>query len=302
MIVEYLKKDGSKLDISQLMENMSIRGDKNTRARVLSLQYVAVKNDPNIPKFMAENGNAIKVTKEGKEVFFGYILKVNYDEGSDSASFEAYDPLYYFKNKTVKNYKKKKAEEITKELCSEFGIPINSLATTSKSITKLYVSKNLYEIINDAYSQSGKYYMDYYENGLVIKKLGSEELSIELKAGQNLSELSHSEDATQVVNKVLIVDEKGKQLGAPLTNEESIKKYGLMQETASKKDEAKELLKKPEMSTSLTISPGDLSIRTGKKIKVVSSHYNLNYTIASDTHTWDGENYTVQVSLDYEEE
>ena len=301
MMVEYLKKDGSKVDISQLKENMSIRGDKGTRARVLSLQYIAVKDDPNIPKFMAENGNAIKITENNQEIFFGYILKVSYDETSNSASLEAYDPLYYFNNKTVQKYKNKKAEDITKDLCSKFGIPVNSLASTSKLITKLYVSKNLYEIIDDAYSKSGKYYVDYYNNGLVIKKVGSEELKIQLKVGENLSELSHSEDATQVVNKVIIVNDKGKQLKAPLINQSSINKYGLMQETASKEDEAKSLLKGPEMSTTLTVTPGDLSIRTGKKVRVISSHFDLVYTIASDTHTWDGENYSVQVTLDYEE-
>ena len=104
MIVEYLKKDGSKVDISQLKETMSIRGDKGTRARVLSLQYVAVKDDPNIPRFMAENGNAIKITENNQEIFFGYILNVSYNETSNSASLEAYDPLYYFKNKTVEKY------------------------------------------------------------------------------------------------------------------------------------------------------------------------------------------------------
>lgn len=300
MIVEYLKKDGSKVDISQLKETMSIRGDKGTRARVLSLQYVAVKDDPNIPRFMAENGNAIKITENNQEIFFGYILNVSYNETSNSASLEAYDPLYYFKNKTVEKYKNKKAEEITKDLCSKFGIPVNSLATTTKLITKLYVSKNLYEIIDDAYSQSGKYYVDYYNNGLVIKKVGSEELKIQLKVGENLSELSHSEDATQVVNQVILTDDKGKRLGEPEINKNSIEKYGLMQETAAKKSEAKELLKGPEMSTTLTVTPGDLSIRTGKKVRVVSSHFDLEYTIASDTHTWDGENYSVQVTLDYE--
>ena len=167
-------------------------------------------------------------------------------------------------------------------------------------ITKLYVSKNLYETIDDAYSQNGKYYVDYYNNGLVIKKVGSEELKIQLKVGENLSELSHSEDATQVVNQVILIDDKGNKLGAPEVDSNSIKKYGLMQETANKRDEAKSLLKGPEMSTTLTVIPGDLSIRTGKKVRVVSSHFDLEYTIASDTHTWDGENYSVQVTLDYE--
>lgn len=301
MIVEYLKKDGSKIDISQLKENMSIRGDKGTRARVLTLQYVAVKDDPNIPKFMAENGNAIKITENNQEIFFGYILKVSYDETSNSASLEAYDPLYFFKNKTVEKYTKKKAEDIARDLCSKFGIPVNSLATTSKIITKLYVSKTLYEIIDDAYSQNGKYYVDYYNNGLVIKKIGSEELKIEFKVGQNISELSHSDDATQVINSVILTNDKGKKLGEPEINKNSIEKYGLMQETAAKKSEAKDLLKGPEMSTTLTVSPGDLSIRTGKKVRVISSHFDLVYTIASDTHTWDGENYSVQVTLDYEE-
>jgi len=114
MIVEYLKKDGSKVDISQLKETMSIRGDKGTRARVLSLQYVAVKDDPNIPRFMAENGNAIKITRNNQEIFFGYILNVSYNETSNSASLEAYDPLYYFKNKTVEKYKNKKLKRLQK--------------------------------------------------------------------------------------------------------------------------------------------------------------------------------------------
>lgn len=300
MIIEYLKKDGSKIDISELRENMSIRGDKSTKARVLSLQYIAAKDDPNITKFMAENGNAIKITDGSTQIFFGYILKVDYDESSNSASLEAYDPLYYFKNKTVKKFKNKKAEEITRELCNEFGITVSSLAKTSKTITKLYISKTLYEIINDAYAKNGKYYIDYI-NGLVVDKIGSEELSIQFKAKENLSDLSHSEDATQVVNKVILVDDKGKILGKPEIDDKSIKKFGLMQETARKRDEAKELIKGPEMSTTATIIPGDLSIRTGKKVRIVSSYYDLKYNIVSDTHTWNGENYSVQVTLDYEE-
>lgn len=299
MKVEYIKKDGASFDLSEIKISMTIARDKETRSRVLTFTHLANKDDPNMPKFMAETGNAVRLTDENLN-YFGYVFRVSYDENDNTATFTAYDPLFYLKSKVVKKFNNKRAEEITKDLCSEFNIPINYLESTSKIISKKYISKSIFEIMSDAYNMEKESYFIEYDNGLNIKKIGSEEIKIEIKTDENIESMSHDEDATNVINSVIICDDKGNIKGSPIKDDKLINQFGKLQETSNKKEEAQKMIQGPTMATSLTLSPGNLALKMGRRVRVISSHFDLYYKISSDTHVWTGEEFKTTLSLEYE--
>jgi 3D (Asp-Asp-Asp) domain-containing protein len=108
-----------------------------------------------------------------------------------------------------------------------------------------------------------------------------------------------------MVNKVLIVDDNGNKV-SEVKNDEWLKTYGLfqdvykLQEDKDSNAEAKAMLKDIEQTCSLT-GFGDTTCITGYGVQVKDTHTGLVglFYIDSDTHTWEGGNYTIDLELNF---
>jgi hypothetical protein len=108
-----------------------------------------------------------------------------------------------------------------------------------------------------------------------------------------------------MVNKVIIVDENGNKT-SEVSNNDWLKTYGLFQEVYKKEEnkdsntEAKTLLNGIEQTCSLS-GFGDTTCITGYGVQVKDTHTGLIglFYIDSDTHTWEGGNYTIDLELNF---
>lgn len=304
------KASGEKLDITNLLINITWSGDYKSCARKLEFSLISSANDINIPKVDIPLMSIISFYEDDNELFRGFLYER--EKSSDnSMSFLCYD--YCAKLNDIKvsyNIKNETASSIYNKFLTEYGLKKGDIVNTSTKIKKVFLGTTAYDMIMTAYTEeakkTGKKYMVYSkgdkfcasEKGIVKLKLAFEE-------GKNILSSNFKESVSNMVNKVLIVDDNGNKV-SEVKNDEWLKTYGLFQEVYKKQEdkdanaEAKAMLNGIEQTCSLS-GFGDVTCITGYGVQVKDTYTGLVglFYIDSDTHTWEGGKYTIDLELNF---
>lgn len=304
------KATGEKLDITNLLTTITWSGDYKSCARKLEFSLIYSTNDINIPKVDIPLMSLITFYQGANELFKGFVYER--EKSSDNTmTFLCYD--YCAKLNDIKvsyNIKNETASSIYNKFLTEYGLNKGDIVQANTKIKKVFLGVTAYDMIMTAYTEeakkTGKKYMVYSkgdkfcasEKGIVKLKLAFEE-------GKNILSSNFKESVSNMVNKVLIVDENGNKI-SEVKNDDWLKTYGLFQEVYKKQEdkdanvEAKTMLNGIEQTCSLS-GFGDTTCITGYGVQVKDSHTGLIglFYIDSDTHTWEGGKYTIDLELNF---
>lgn len=304
------KASGEKLDITNLLINITWSGDYKSCARKLEFSLISSASDINIPKIDIPLMSIISFYEDDNELFVGFVYER--EKSSDnSMSFLCYD--YCAKLNDIKvsyNIKNETASSIYNKFLTEYKLSKGDIVQANTKIKKVFLGTTAYDMIMTAYTEeakaNGKKYMVYSkgdkfyasEKGIVKLKLAFEE-------GKNILSSNFKESVSNMVNKVLIVDDNGNKV-SEVVNDEWLKTYGLFQDIYKKEEnkdanaEAKAMLNGVEQTCSLT-GFGDTTCITGYGVQVKDTHTGLVglFYIDSDTHTWEGGKYTIDLELNF---
>lgn len=283
------------IDISQMYTNITWSGSIDEFARKIEVEIIDPSKDSNIQNIKIEVGNRMKIfTDTEMEIFDGYIIDKEINSTSSTMRLACYDGLFYMlKSEVVKNYSKKTAEYIAKDICNIAQIPIGSIVETGVS-QNYPANGTLIEVIKDAYdfasSINSKKYKIYSKSGkFYTEELGKKVVSYILKTDVNILSSTYSESLEEMANKIKIYDESGKVLGE-IFNNEDIKKYGLIQKIYTKEDGkefrtvAKNMLKGVGKKLNIT-ALGNPDCITGSRIILENSDgQKVEFVIISDNH------------------
>jgi len=245
--------------------------------------------------YLPQEGSIVRlVTNE--EILRGIILSVN-DGSAASKTYVAVDFGFYLnKNAETYQFENVAADAAIKQICGDFGIPIDSLCALPLTFSKIYLDKAASEVIWDVLGQTAEasgyaYNFDVTPRGLRVYRLGDLHASPRFKLSENTQaynsvdlrgNVSHSVSIEDLKNSVKVVsgDEKG---FTHLTTERDaglISKYGLLQ-TVEKIDEKNlgnadaiaraklaELSQKKEAFSFEIIEADDSYTRAGYEIEV----------------------------------
>ncbi len=300
----YLRKKDNTYDITNILEKVTWSGDFKSVARKLDFSILTRVVDISI-----NEGDLVSYYVDKDKVFEGIIWEYSSSSGGDSLSVLAYDNgIYLLKNKLAYNFKNTKAESIAKKVADDLGISIGNIVNTGIDVTKLFLGVSAYEIIMTAYTEAskktGKKYMCYIkDNKLYVEEKGKIKLNISFEEGKNLIESNARVTLENMINKVIIVDEKGNKK-EEIKNDEWIKLYGSIQdvvESGEDKDvmsEAKSKLKGVEKTFSLN-GYGDISCITGYGVEVKDSYTNMKglFYIDTDSHSWEDGEYKIDLEI-----
>lgn len=296
--IYHIKRDGSKVDISNIRISMSNSGSLSEVARTLNLSiYCKDYRDVNLGEIIEFNGVEY------------HIFTKNIDSEGVQMELTCFDKLIYLKkNQASYNIKNKNPEDITNTICSEYNIKIANIISTGVPITRKYRSVDLYSIIQTSYTLAShktgdKYYM-YYHDGLVIKK-AYEDKATELIEGINIIKVNYSESIENMINSVIIYDDKQKKINE-IKNDSWINLYGKLSISFEKnKDGEKEDYKSKLKDIDRTLSCeciGDLSLTTGKCVHITERDTNIKglFYIKGDTHNFENSTHTASLELSFE--
>lgn len=304
------KSNGEKLDITNLLINITWSGDYKSCARKLEFSLISSASDINIPKVDIPLMSIVQFYEDDNELFRGFVYER--EKSSDnSMSFLCYD--YCAKLNDIKvsyNIKNETASSIYNKFLTEYKLSKGDIVSTSTKIKKVFLGTTAYDMIMTAYTEeakkTGKKYMVYSkgdkfcasEKGIVKLKLAFEE-------GKNILSSNFKESVSNMVNKVLIVDDNGNKI-SEVKNDDWLKTYGLFQEVYKKQEdkdanaEAKAMLNGIEQTCSLS-GFGDTTCITGMGVQVKDTYTGLVglFYIDSDTHTWEGGKYSIDLELNF---
>lgn len=304
------KVNGEKLDITNLLINVTWSGDYKSCARKLEFSLISSPMDKNIPKVDIPIMSIISFYEDDNELFRGFVYER--EKSSDNAmSFLCYDYCAKLNDiKVSKNIKNQTASTIYNNFLTEYGLNKGDIIQAHTGVTKVFLGVTAYDMIMTAYTEeaknTGKKYMLYSRgNKFYASEKGIVKLKLSFEEGKNILSSSFKETVSNMVNKVLIVDENGNKV-SEVKNDEWLKTYGLfqdiykIQENKDSNAEAKAMLKDIEQTCSLT-GFGDTTCITGYGVQVKDSHTGLVglFYIDSDTHTWEGGNYTIDLELNF---
>ena len=223
------------------------------------------------------------------------------------------------KNKIIKQFEEISASVAIKQLLQEIDAPVGDISNISTSISKLYYSNTIAEIINDILKQVNeelgiKYKLEFIDNKFNINHFKKVNVSFRYRQTGNES---ISESILEMKNRILVTsnEQEASEILAIAEDINNVEKYGSLQEIINvdpDKDEAKvrniakmKLKELNKVFKTVTLEGfGDDEFRAGRVIYLNNTKLKLygEYLIKSCVHTWRKGEHIVSLEVELFEE
>jgi len=315
MKINLIKDTGVIYNITNAVSRIVWKGSASEAARSVDFDYINAPYDKtvNLPAIATGDYISLEDAKEG-EIFFGQIFGVEKSSQTGTITFTAYDMMKHLLESTGQyNFKNLTAEAIASQVCADIQVPIRHLHPTGVNIASMICDKmKMYDIVMAAYTKAhkitgDKYFAMIYKRGLGVYKTEWAVKGFTLSENSNIFASSITESMDDIKNKILIFDDKGKQIGE-VKDDGSIKKFGVFQEIYSKEEGvdattgAKNLLK-VKLTQAIKISAiGDINCLSCYFVEVKDAATGLSgkYWISSDAHTFENGTYKMELELRFD--
>ncbi|WP_231181691.1 XkdQ/YqbQ family protein [Clostridium botulinum] len=327
MIRIFKSYDNKLYEITDICKSVSLSNSLTSVSRQLSCSiYYSItdrKNNILLGKMQIGAGTKVWITLDDKEIFRGIVVD-RILAREDFLEFTAFDYAYYLnKNTITKNYNNVTADSATRDILTEIGVQVGSLASSNIKLRYLLAQKKVYDAIMELYTQvskqTGKQYFIAMDGIKVnVGEMGSVLSSQIIKPASdpniescdgNLISFSYKDSMGNMINRVKIYDENNNYISQVQNNEE-IAYYGNLQDNYVKEKDkdanvvAKNKLHGIDREVECKLL-GNWNYRTGyavhTQIPYVDILSNAKMHITADTHTWDiqtGE-YTTELTLSF---
>lgn len=314
MTVDIMISNGKEAYIPPLKEGIQLDLERKGSPGKLKFSFF---NDGNIK---AEEGNQVKLTVDGIDVFFGFLFsKKISSQDSSFVECTAYDQLRYLKNKDTYVYNNLTAGEVIKLIAEDFRLNIGELEDTGYKIPRREEqNKTLFDIIQNAIDETlqntGKLYVFYDNVGkLTLKNIDSMKLDLLIDTSTAVGYEYNSSIDSNTYNQVKVVYKNTKDKTNDIflvKSGESINKWGVLQlnesvetkESGTRKAEA--LLKyynKVYKTITVKDAFGDVRVKAGSSMVVMLQFEDVkisNYMVAEKvTHTFKNDEHLMTLKL-----
>lgn len=314
MTVDIMISNGKEAYIPPLKEGIQLDLERKGSPGKLKFSYF---NDGNIK---AEEGNQVKLTVDGMDVFFGFLFsKKISSQDSSFVECTAYDQLRYLKNKDTYAYNNLTVGEVIKLIAEDFRLNIGELEDTGYKIPRREEqNKTLFDIIQNAIDETlqntGKLYVFYDNVGkLTLKNIDSMKLDLLIDMSTAVGYEYNSSIDSNTYNQVKVVYKNTKDKTNDIflvKSGESINKWGVLQlnesvetkESGTRKAEA--LLKyynKVYKTITVKDAFGDVRVKAGSSMVVMLQFEDVkisNYMVAEKvTHTFKNDEHLMTLKL-----
>lgn len=320
----YIVKDNKTYDITSFVGNISWSDSVDTLGSQLDFS-TGYSSEKYFPKLDIECGDIVVLTEEN-EIFRGIVVTSDFSNYSEK-SYTAFDFLWYLnKSKVIKQFNGVNAGDAIGQLCSEFSIPVGSIAPMRCLINHIYYENAVSEIIDDIleqeFNETGKTYIKEINKGSFnIFEKYSKTVQGFFRPAVNIAPFdvttapampSRSFSIEEMKNSILIIsgEENSVYTAGKAQDAASISKYGLLQEIENVDDEnlnkaqniaenrLKELNKVSETVSVQLL--GDFNVRSGRVIAIKEDYTGLNgnYFIKSCKHSVSSAVHTMDLELE----
>lgn len=279
------------VEILTVEEGLTWSGARDVGSRQLTFSFLYNPLVKDLPTYKVSVGSKVEWIENDKTLFLGYVETMPYNTDDDTISLTCQDNMTKLLRSTFIGRMKGTLTEISNLICGMFGLE-NGLEDDSRHVHNIVSEGDLtyYDVLQIACKSVFDNFTLYLEGNTI--KLAKNDIVDTLEIGFNIRSSSFSQSISDMVNRVLIIDNEGKVLQA-VENTEDIQKYGLFQSTYNyNKDcknnlaEAQKVLKGIQNEATLLCNNNNECI-SGRRVKI---HEPVNgfegiFEIQSDNHT-----------------
>ena len=309
------KSDGKEYWITSFVSSVTWSGADTQASRSLEFDLINSPFDKAMKVPVLKGGDIVVFYDDSETArFTGRITNKTKLSEVGTRTYIARDYMHnLIQSKASYIFKKKTAEYITRAICKDMGLVIDSLVKTKKKIKK-YVAqgKSPYEIITGAYKKAktgDKYLLVMNGSKLVVKKRGGAIEGFHLDSTKDIMNMEFTENADSMINQVAIYNKNNKKVGV-VKETDWIKLYGIYQDiyeldgkkkaSAAKKAEAKKQLQGIEKKITCE-AIGDIRCVAGRAVTILdrATMTSAQFWIKSDSHTWENGIHTMTLELSF---
>jgi hypothetical protein len=276
--------------ILTVLDDMTWEGAKDIVTRSLSFSFLYNPQVEDMPRYNCKVGDRVEWIENDKTLFLGYIESTQYNTDDDSISITCHDYASRLARSKFVGRMRGTLNELANNICGSFNIK-NGINVDNSHVHNIVSDGDLtyYEVLKTACDTLFDRYTIYMEGDTL--KLSSQAIQVTFETGLNIRSSNFSQSLSDMVTKVLVIDNDGNLLNS-VEDKENLQKFGLFQETYNyNKDvtnnlaEAKKLLK--GITNEATIVTSNLNnCISGRYIAVNEPINGLNgvFEILSDSH------------------
>lgn len=249
----------NKVEIKTVLDGMSWSGAKDSATRTLSFSFLYNPLDKNIPLYKASVNDEVLWYDDGKLLFQGYIETIDYETGNDQINITCQDlSSRLMRSKCVGRFRGT-LNQLCNNICGSFGLK-NGVNVDNTHVHNIVSTGDLtyFEVLHTACKTMFERFTLYLEGNTL--KLAEHNSRATFEIGKNIRSSAFKQDVSDMVTKVLIIDNDGNIKGS-VQDDEGLKKYGLFQDIYNyNKDcknnlaEAKKLLKTVENEATIVVN------------------------------------------------
>lgn len=316
-LIEHTTYDGHTYDMTHLVESFTWSGSEDEAARKVELTYAYNPKDLGFYNHQIELGDKVSITVDEHKIFEGRVFFRKRDTNAFTMSITAYDPMIYLaKSKVYLVFNQVKAIDAFRRISAEVEIPFTALPNLGTVVNFVADGKSCTEVMKMLYdnikADTKKEYMAVYLlDGIHLVEKGTLIDGFIASDSYNVINSSHSESIEDIVNRVKTVNESGNVISTD-SDAESIKRYGIFQDiykqqpkpkgnAVSNASMAKAKPKGVKNDSSIS-AIGNIQCISGYSINVEEEQLKGKFYIKSDTHKFQGNVHTMDLTLEYMEE
>lgn len=310
-----LKKGASRsviYDISRLVTSIGWSGSASEASRSLDLAVVQNPFDKELISPEIETGDIVYFYTDGVLRLVGRVVSKSKTSSPGDVTVKVFDFMnLLLKSKVSYVFKNSTPEKIARRVLTDLAVPVGTLKRTGVVIKKWIVDEeSAYNVIIGAYYRAYKKtkirYMPVMDGvKFSIKERGTDS-GVILRLDANVTESSVDESAEDIVNRVVIYDDKGKKIGV-VQDSDSIRLFGISQEIYKKEDGvavkegARALLQSPTREAKIS-ALGNIDCTAGKSVTVQDTVTGLigKFWIEDDSHSFSGNTHTMSLTLSFQ--
>ena len=294
-------------DISQMYDSVTWSGGDGQAGRKLEFGVVVSGTDKNLPVAQIMMNDEVRFSDdEGNLIYIGEVLDKEKSLADNIMKVTSLDPLYHANN-TEKSYsfEQKTPDQIASEVFGELGIPTGTLES-GEPIDRVFDIEIAYNVVLTAYrleyeKSERPFIIRMNGESVEVVERGKQVARYKLDPKLNLYDATYGESAKDSVGTVKIFDEDGNEIGEVTNDSNGGEKIYRKEKDEDSQARAKEILKGIERNASITVK-GDFDLITGNAVTIEEPFTGLIglFYIVEDTHTFENNIHTTELTLSYE--
>ena len=276
--------------IELVQDGIQWAGAKDTVARTLDFSIVYQPLDKTLPNYQAAVGDKVAYIQNNKTFFYGYIENLKYNTDDNLLNIHCCDLMQRLLNSKCIGRFKGTLNQLADNICGIFSLK-NGIESDSTHIHNIISTGDLsyYDVLNTACDVMFERYCPYLDGTTL--KIAEHTIQDTFEIRKNIRASSFEQNMKEIVNKVLIIDNKGNLINT-VEDKESINKYGLFQEVFkydkdSKNNlaDAQKIIQSVQNEAIITVENNNECI-AGRYIRVYEPVNNFKgiFEITSDSH------------------